>query len=486
LKKILSKLQIKQKLTSLAGKAKEKIDRTSLGNPSDNLYSEIKSLRNMQRKGARMGKSEAAKLLKGSLQRRNPFNPENVDPDERYDVKSWTDSYGDRADIPQMQPEAKQRGMHKLHGLTQSRQNESGEMEFLLHRGMNHDEHEAIQTYGTGDSTSSWTPHVGIAQDFASHYQDQFDPPSKVVSAWIPESQIHHIPNTIGGKRYPEGNISNSNHSHEQEVIVKPHRFNTVDYQQPDSDDTINSRISARGKNLTNFRSYAKRRLGKKEELEKGSLQRRNPFNPIKDVSPKDRRDVEKWHRGVGERSDRDSAPSKIPENATKRGMHKLHGLTQSRQNESGEREFLLHRGAGAQESGWLNSSKVLSGHSSWTPKYKVAERFASMNPHAKGNVFSAWIPESQIAGTPNAIGEAGYSIKQDHHLPKETPAKMMRPAYFSSEQEVIVKPHKFNIVDHQHPDDQETSLNSRVNLRGSGSDSFKDYAERIIRRRQK
>ena len=64
---ILSKLSIKQKLLKLANKGKEVVDRAVIGNPSDKLYSEIKSLREIGRKGRKYSKSEANIKLRSRI-----------------------------------------------------------------------------------------------------------------------------------------------------------------------------------------------------------------------------------------------------------------------------------------------------------------------------------------------------------------------------------------------------------------------------------
>jgi hypothetical protein len=135
-------------------------------------------------------------LQKGSLQRKMPFNPKKTPIDERVAVEGWTDGSSNvkgtrlfpRKDVPEISNEnAKKRAMNKLHKLTEVRKHpETGERMFLLHRGMSPTE------TNHKEKTSSWSPNYDIAEGFARNYK------GKVKSAWIPESQIHHIPNSIG------------------------------------------------------------------------------------------------------------------------------------------------------------------------------------------------------------------------------------------------------------------------------------------------
>lgn len=157
-------------------------------------------------------------LSKGSLQAKNPYHP-SMDHDSENVVENWIDgtSESGRDKIPKMSDFGLQRGTHKLHGQTQVRMNkESGEREFLLHRGMSQNElnnHASDGKY-SNNGTSSWSPKLRTAHQFATDtYQGGHH-----VSAWIPESQIHHIPRQTYNHG---GHNKTAPRVYEYEVIVK-------------------------------------------------------------------------------------------------------------------------------------------------------------------------------------------------------------------------------------------------------------------------
>jgi 8-oxo-dGTP pyrophosphatase MutT (NUDIX family) len=180
-----------------------------------------------------------SELQKGAAQRLFPFNPrEDVNYDENEVTQKWTEGRGNqyRDQIGENHPNARSRALLKLHARTQVRKNpKSGEKEFLLHRGMNSMEHDSILSAGGTSDKTSWTPDLKIAQSFADDYSDT-DPEMiadyekeygkklspnfpKVVSAWIPEKQIHN---------FPVYNLRNASDvaTNEQEIIVHPHSLN--------------------------------------------------------------------------------------------------------------------------------------------------------------------------------------------------------------------------------------------------------------------
>lgn len=171
------------------------------------------------------------------------------------------------------------------------------------------------------------------------------------------------------------------------------------------------------------------------DKLKKGVAQRKMPFNPLS-VPKNERKPVEDWTYGEGSR---DNVPE-LKGPARERGLLKLHGKTQVRRNpNTGEREFLLHRGK--------TISDVRSGGleklSSFTTDPNTAHFFnrdsiddlsTSFNDHVGnnatlqdlkheysqlpdhtekkswahrnfGHIYSAWVPESAIHHIPNALG---------------------------------------------------------------------------------
>lgn len=168
----------------------------------------------------------ARTLHKGVNQRLWPFDPgEDVPPQTVETVKRW--QHGGEPRERQvlgkwnaMPATGLNRALHRLHGLTQVRRNpQTGGREFLLHRGMSHEEHDASvdpkkMTIGNGEA-SSWTPHFDVADRFGySGYG--VNSGNKTVSAWIPEKKISMVPNQVH-------NGGDEEFRNEHEVIVAPH-----------------------------------------------------------------------------------------------------------------------------------------------------------------------------------------------------------------------------------------------------------------------
>jgi len=206
------------------------------------------------------GKSLAYHLQKGSAQRRMPFDPNRDVPEQaREKVESWTlgDGNYDRHQLPRLEGPARQRALLKLHSQTESRRNPTtGEREFLLHRGQTMRDINEGGLHGLSSFTpdprraimfndeavsaikhdpESFLPHghpliarkkAGTTTD--KDFENEF---GKIYSAWVPESQIHHIPNAWGSKIYENPNRFKAGHGEdgptgkqyrhpEQEIIV--------------------------------------------------------------------------------------------------------------------------------------------------------------------------------------------------------------------------------------------------------------------------
>lgn len=194
------------------------------------------------------------------------------------------------------------------------------------------------------------------------------------------------------------------------------------------------------------------RPFGKSEHLRKGVARRKfGKFNPRSSEYDEIKEDLYHWTDLYSDSAARERAyskPTSQSENERFRAFNKLAAATKSRRNkETGEREFLLHRGASDPE--WESQVHAKGGnlrahhndmHSSWTPHYDVAQGFVTGNLEddpeeaaaAKKNVMSAWIKESDIAGVPNQL----------HANPQ-----------FSKEHEVIVRPgHGSQLIHHDEP----------------------------------
>jgi hypothetical protein len=226
-------------------------------------------------------------LGKGSLQRRNPFNPNSIPDTERKAVEAWTSGFAISPDKILAAPkEAIDRGVHKLHGRTSVRKNPAtGEREFLLHRGMRPSQSADFQNGGAMRNTS-WTPSYEAAKGFASDYlreeQDDTDwvkqyqtqygrdldlSKPHIHSAWIPESKILHIPNTIGQKGHGHSDDptwdkdqkpSKTLRYREHEVIVTPHQMAIESNPEkhiklPHTEGSLHERINSRATNKSEY-----------------------------------------------------------------------------------------------------------------------------------------------------------------------------------------------------------------------------------------
>jgi 8-oxo-dGTP pyrophosphatase MutT (NUDIX family) len=160
--------------------------------------------------------------------------------------------------------------------------------------------------------------------------------------------------------------------------------------------------------------------------LHKGVTQRLWPFNPETDIEPKLIERVKRWQSGASpvERKVLGRWDA-MPATGLHRALHKLHGLTHARRNpETGEREFLLHRGMSHEERAATIDPQGKSVHhkeaSSWTPHYKVAKQFGYDGYGVNGgnNVISAWIPEKRIATVPNQLfGGGDQTFREEHEI---------------------------------------------------------------------
>lgn len=122
----------------------------------------------------------------------------------------------------QLSPQAKARALHSLHGKTAVRRNKYGEREFLLHRGMGDVEKESALDIPSRqtmhNAPTSWTPNV----ETPSWFEGEGD--GAIVSAWIPESAIKHIPMQLGHPTKKRKNPFVKEH----EVIVHPGNYDLV------------------------------------------------------------------------------------------------------------------------------------------------------------------------------------------------------------------------------------------------------------------
>lgn len=229
-------------------------------NPSDLVNCHVPKERNIL--------IEHLGLAKGAVQRIAAFNPaHDVQPEDKEALGDWQ-SYGQsdsgyrpdegefdpkdiREGLSRMHQHANVRAMNKLMSMTKWRRNpDSGEREFLLHRGMSPEEYNTNVNHDEGvvhhkDQRSSWTPDYTKAKDFTKpdYLEDANIPVTstapddeyKVVSAWIPESKIVHMPKMYGRTNYasrgrPHGE---NEYAQENEVIVNHNHRSQIHVEPP-------------------------------------------------------------------------------------------------------------------------------------------------------------------------------------------------------------------------------------------------------------
>ena len=421
-------------------------------------------------------------LAKGSLQRRNPFNPnQDVQYEDASKIAHWQEGDGDREVVPsinRISPEARARAIHKLHSRTEVRRHpKTGERMFLLHRGVENKEKDPHK-----NQKSSWTPHLHIAGDFAENYGKEDNLDGHVISAWIPESQIHNIPTQLGS--LSSGDSDGQNYfSDEHEVIVKPHDFIYAKKQKLPKQKSLDEKISA---NISN--RYGKKTSKSKQQsaaenplhpskfedklaaseivnidITKGSLQRRNPFNPNDRKNEITTSKQRRWTHDE-EDDDRQTLP-KMEGSARIRALNKLMAQTHVRKDPStGERLFLMHRGMGKEEFNGSHNNNVAQYEkgvrTSWTPDRKVADSFSAPRPatawkgadNPSGYTVSAWIPESAIVHSVNQFNapspESVASAKEFNKVKSDGPIKIQK----QNNRSITEKDENECIIEHNQP----------------------------------
>ena len=172
--------------------------------------------------------------------------------------------------------------------------------------------------------------------------------------------------------------------------------------------------------------------LAKSQQLQKGALRLRAPFNPHEEKGLETTVD---WVSGNDTQAREDLLPTTGA--GRKRGLNKLRSVTQTRKNpRTGGIEYLLHRGMGNKEANLHQQGgeahDTMSIKTSWTPHKSVAHEFAHEytmhGDESTGHVISAWIPEHKIHSMP-------YMFGNDPHVHE-----------FRNEHEVVVAPHTLNI----------------------------------------
>lgn len=169
-------------------------------------------------------------LEKGVKQRLWPYNPRNEISDEHKQLMdNWTNASGnaaqmteDRERLPRLSGNPRMRALHSLSSRTSTRWNkENKEREYLLHRGISKFERDHVlnQDHMKYEQKSSWSPKLMGAVGWGEYHIDDGETIPQYVSAWIPESKIHHVPLQIGAVSNPSTK-GPFEHAHEYEVVV--------------------------------------------------------------------------------------------------------------------------------------------------------------------------------------------------------------------------------------------------------------------------
>lgn len=171
---------------------------------------------------------EAEELSKGAMARLFPFDPVKEKKKIGASHYRWIEEASPSKRVTLFEestPEIKARSLQKLMGKTQVRRNpKSGEREFLLHRGHSIDEDRSTDSnyYKPYAGITSWSTDPAIANSFVSRGQEIFERPSKMTSAWIPESKIGLYIPQLGTHYGNEKGPLTSIFQREQEVLVAP------------------------------------------------------------------------------------------------------------------------------------------------------------------------------------------------------------------------------------------------------------------------
>lgn len=166
------------------------------------------------------------------------------------------------------------------------------------------------------------------------------------------------------------------------------------------------------------------------------------PFNPVKDISDDESKANLNWVKGM---RNRESIPEQS-KHQLQRGINKIMARTSTRKNaETGEHEILLHRVM----SNKRYNERFKDGHvdysdktSSWTPDAKAVTHHLTEvleNYGDKSKAISSWVPISAIKSVP----KQSFKPKLDGNHNKFSLEEIKD---FSSENEVILHPHKAKI----------------------------------------
>jgi len=228
-----------------------------------------------------------------------------------------------------------------------------------------------------------------------------------------------------------------NNHRHHrrntEEYIQEMNELDEKNHIESDPDINLDSLLSGRSKSALN-RVFG---IQKSEnDLKKGSLQRKLPFNP---KTPENQAVTTKQREWTHDEDQdvRDSIP-KMEGSPRVRALNKLAAKTHVRKHpETGERLFLMHRGMGPEEFTGANkdgkTTHEIGTKTSWTPDPEVASAFGN-----EGTV-AAWIPEHAITHSVNQFNSPGTMNRKNILTGESVKAPTARSVTEREENEWIV-----------------------------------------------
>ena len=163
---------------------------------------------------------DSSALEKGSFQRRKPYNPRSQESIDQFKgsnkPREWIHghlSQDSRESWPRIEGNARDRALHKLSGMTETKVDKEGKRTFLLHRGVGQGEHQNKIDHDTNTAKHkgiwSWTPDHAVATGFSN---DQHM--NRTLSAWVHEDDIHAVPFQTGTHAFGS-RFGRKKHAHE-------------------------------------------------------------------------------------------------------------------------------------------------------------------------------------------------------------------------------------------------------------------------------
>lgn len=161
-------------------------------------------------------KTQKSEILeKGAARKLYPFKPTEIDSSHAEAVGEWQNQsagYQDYSEysqtardrIPKLKGNARMRMLMRLANQAKYKKNDDGSISFLLHRGVDPKEYKQAHkgTHVDHPHRSSWTTDRNMAENFAFGYKK--DKPGRILSAWVNEKHLVHMPSLLGNLGYPD------------------------------------------------------------------------------------------------------------------------------------------------------------------------------------------------------------------------------------------------------------------------------------------